>query len=87
MKGLFLVKCLLLVTVIGGAACLFASSVSSTSAAWPTSKTTDWVVGTWQSTWFLPAIAFDFEVSLRRRGRSGFQKEPAKGFLLQIEFD
>ena len=31
MKGLFLVKCLLLVTVIGGAACLFASSVSSTS--------------------------------------------------------
>ena len=31
MKGLFLVKCLLLVTVIGSAACLFASSVSSTS--------------------------------------------------------
>ena len=31
MKGLFLVKCLLLVTVIGGLACLFASSVSSTS--------------------------------------------------------
>ena len=31
MKGLFLVKCLLLVTLIGGAACLFASSVSSTS--------------------------------------------------------
>jgi carboxypeptidase family protein len=43
-------------------------------------------VETRQSTWFLPATAFDFEASLRWRGQSRFQESQLKVFSLQIEF-